>query len=198
MNDSLSAQLCSAWSIPAYARGHVWVATESDAVRAEGARGLFTLSAPADEVIVRWGSPDGPALRHLRWMPDALDWDGSVAVGGYIDAVHTTELPGLPEALAILFVGGAPLRSDAHPFPTGGRRAQPIAPPAFAAARLDIDESVTTWLALDGSPALALAQDALVTKLRVHLYGRLVEDRHPLAEHVALPIALEAITVFAT
>lgn len=198
MNHSPSVQLCSAWSIPAYARGHLWVTTPSDAVRAEGAHGLFTLSAPTDAVIIRWGSPAGPALRHLRWISDTLDWNGSVAVGGYIDALHTTELPGLPEALAILFVGGAPLRSDALPFPTSGQRGQPLTPPAFAAACVDMDESVTTWLALDSSPVLALAQDALVTKLRVHLYGRLVDDRHALAEHIALPIALEAITVFAT
>lgn len=198
MNDELSAQLSKSWSIPAYARDHLWIETDSDTVKAEGAHGLFTLSAPTDRVIVRWGAPDGPALRQLRWMPDALAWDGSVAVGGYIDTLYVEENDELPEALAILHVGGTPLRYDARPYPTKADRRQPLATPSFDALRVDMDESVTTWMALDGAPALALAQDALVTKLRVHLYGRLAEPEWGWGDRFALPIALEALTVFAT
>lgn len=198
MNDTLSAQLSTSWSIPAYARGHLWIETDSDTVKAEGERGLFTLSTPSEWVIVRWGAPDGPALRQLRWMPDALAWDGSVAVGGYIDTLHMAEFDDLPEALAILHVGGVPLRYDARPFPTKAERRQPISAPSFDALRVEMDESVTTWMALDGAPALALAQDALVTKLRVHLYGRLAEAGWGWGDRFALPIALEALTVFAS
>ena len=43
---------------------------------------------------------------------------------------------------------------------------------------------------------LTLAQDALVSKLRVYCFGRLAEEDGGWHEHFALPILLEAMTLF--
>jgi hypothetical protein len=61
----------------------------------------------------------------------------------------------------------------------------------------ELDETVTTWMALEDSPALSLAQDALVSKLGVYLFGRLAAQEAGWHEYFALPLALEGMTLFA-
>lgn len=197
MNDLLNGQLTSDWSIPGYARDLLWIETESETVQTQGKRGLFTLSAPAERLVLRWGTPEGPALAALRWRPESLDWGGQVRIGGYIDALHSAELHGLPEPLIVLTVGGQPLKTIASPFPRPHERARaPISPLSFdEGLEADIAESVTTWAAFEGSPALLLAQDALVSKLRVWCFGRLADAT--LHELLALPLLLEEMTLFA-
>ncbi len=197
MNDQLSGQL--GWAIPAYARDLLWLESEAGAVKVEGAQGLFTLDAPADVLTLRWGSVDGPALTRLRWRVDSLEWDGSVRVGGYIDAMHITEMDDLPAPMVILHVGGQPLKPETSAFPArAARRGVPYPVPSFFDGIADqIDETVTTWMALDDSPALTLAQDALVSKLPVYCFGRLAEQDADWHAHFALPIVLEGMTLFA-
>lgn len=202
MNDQLSGQLVdpqSGWKIPAYARGLLWLEGESGAVKAEGAQGLFTLAAPAQVLTLRWGGAQGPALAQLPWRVDSLEWDGSVRVGGYVDAMHITELDDLPAPVTILQVGGQPLKPGISAFATRASRKQvPYAVPSFFDGLADeVDESITTWMALEDSAALTLAQDALVSKLGVYLFGRLAEQDAGWHEHFALPVALEAMTLFA-
>lgn len=199
MNDSLSGQLCARWTIPAYALDMLWLTSESDAVRVEGAAGLFTLSAPADVLTLRWGAADGAPLTQLRWQPDSLEWDGSVRLGGYIDALHFTQINALPAPIAVLNVGGQPLKPEIKPFPTPGeRRRVPYPVPSFSDGIADeIQEGVTTWIAFEEHAALTLAQDAVVSKLRAHLYGRLTDQKAGLHDLFALPIALEGMTLFA-
>lgn len=196
MNDQLSGQL--GWPIPAYARNLLWLESEAGAVKLEGAQGLFTLEAPADVLTLRWGAADGPALAQLRWRADSLEWDGSVRVGGYIDALHITELDELPAPITILHLGGQPLRPDVSAYPDrAARRAVPYRVPSFFDGIADaVDESVTTWMAFEDSPALVLAQDALVSKLPVYCFGHLAEGDAGWHEYFALPIALEAMTLF--
>ncbi len=197
MNDQLSGQL--GWTIPAYARGLLWLESEAGAVKVEGMQGLFTLEAPAQVLTLRWGGATGPALAQLRWRADSLDWDGSVRIGGYIDAMHFTELDDLPAPITILHLGGQPLKPGIGAYPDRtARRDVPYRVPSFFDGIADaVGETVTTWMAFEDSPALTLAQDALVSKLGVYCFGRLAEGDAGWHEHFALPIALEGMTLFA-
>ncbi len=199
MNDELNGQLTSDWTIPAYARDMLWVEGAGEVVQAQGKHGSFRLDAPSALVTLRWGGATGPALTQLRWQVDTLDWDGSVRIGGFVDALHVTEQIDLPEALTILHVGGQPLKPDTQPYPDFGQRKRvPYAMPSyFDGLAEDVDESVTTWMALSDSAVLVLAQDALVNKLRVYCYGSLAEDAAGWHEAFALPIVLEAMSLFA-
>jgi hypothetical protein len=122
-----------------------------------------------------------------------------VRVGGYVDALHITELDDLPAPVTILHVGGQPLKPGVSAFPgRASRRAVPYPVPSFFDGIADnIDETVTTWVALEDSAALTLAQDALVSKLGVYCFGRLAEQDAGWHDLFALPIALEAMTLFA-
>lgn len=199
MNDELSGQLTQTWTIPAYARDMLWVEGAGESVQARGPRGEFALDVPSPVVTVRWGGADGPPLVQLRWQVDSLEWDGAVRIGGYIDALHVTEQLDLPDALTVLHVGGQPLKADSLPYPAFAERKQvPYAVPSFFDALAeDVGEGVTTWMALSDSPVLVLAQDALVNKLRVACYGSLAEDAAGWHEAFALPIILEAMSLFA-
>ena len=197
MNDQLSGEL--GWKIPAYARDLLWLESESGAVKLEGERGLFQLEAPAQALTLRWGGAEGPALARLQWHVDSLEWDGVVRVGGYVDAMHITELDDLPAPITILQVGGQPLKPGMSAFAGRAlRRSVPYPVPSFFDGLADeIDETVTTWMALEDSAPLTLVQDALVSKLGVYLFGRLAEQAAGWHEHFALPIALEGVTLFA-
>lgn len=194
MNDERSNQLTSRWPIPAYGQGMLWVDSDSGAAQAEGAHGLFQLPSPAPTVVVRWGGADGPALAQLRWRADSLDWDGAVRVGGFIDAMHLT---GEPYPIAVLHVGGQPLRDDTLPYPGAHQRARVVAPSFADGLAGEVEESMTTWLAPDDSPLLTLAQDALVSKLRVYCFGHLADEAGGWHTHFALPVLLDAMTLFA-
>ena len=200
MNDSLSGQVCARWTIPVYAQDLLWLTSDSGAaVRVEGGKGLFTLDVPAKVLTLRWGGADGAPLTQLRWQVDSLEWDGSVRLGGFIDAMHITTIAALPAPIVVLSVGGQPLKPGIKPFPAAGdRQRTPYPVPAFGDGIDDeIGEGVTTWVAFEEDAALTLAQDALVSKLRVHLYGRLAEQKTGLHELFALPITLEGMTLFA-
>lgn len=195
MNDERSGQLTSVWTIPAYARRMLWLDTEAAIAQADGAHGVFRLETPAEVVVVRWGGAQGPALAQLRWRADSLEWDGTVRMGGFVDTLHLT---GEPYPVVLLSVGGQPLRYDAAPYPSAGERARvPYAAPSFSDGLAEeVEEGLTTWLAPDDSPLLTVAQDALVSKLPVYCFGRLAEEDGGWHEHFALPILLEAMTVF--
>lgn len=197
MNDQLSGQL--GWAIPAYARDLLWLESDAGAVKLEGKQGLFTLEVPAQVLTLRWGGAEGPALAQLPWKADSLEWDGVVRVGGYIDALHITELEDFPAPMTILQVGGQPLKPGVGAFlGRAARKSVPYTATNFFKGRVDeIEESVTTWMALEDSAALTLAQDALVSQLGVYLFGRLAEQNAGWHEQFALPLALESMTLFA-
>jgi hypothetical protein len=198
MNDETSGQLTNTWRLPDYAQGHLWVEGVSGAAVAEGEYGLFDLPGPTPYVTVYWGAVDkGSALVCLPWQPDSLEWGGQVGVGGYVDALHFTEIHELDYAINILYVGGQPLRHDLKPHATGADRGEPISAPDFHSGLMsDGRETVTTWLVPDNSPLTAVAQDAMMNNLRLHCFGRLARARSGWNKFFALPIVLEALTVF--
>lgn len=182
----------------------LWLESEDGIVQTEGERGLFTLPSPAEIVTLRWGGAEGAALARLRWRPDSLEWDGGVRLGGYIDLMHIETLPLMDDedeerAVVVLSVGGQPLLPGVEPYPTAAmRRSLPYPFPGFRENLAEeIGETVSTWLALDSSPALVLAQDALVSKLRVFCFGHLAEEVGGWQRRFALPLLLEGMTLFA-
>ncbi len=201
MNDGLTGALTAGWRIPAYAQDMLWLETMFECVQTQGEHGAFALRQPAELVTLRWGGAQGSALARLTWRADSLAWDGRIGVGGYVDTLHMTAIDDDDGAigLVVLTVGGMPLQPGGMPFPRAGQRhAVPYPFPSFR-ERLceDIEETITTWIALEDSPALTLAQDALVSKLRVYVFGRLADEGSSWDRALALPLLLESMTVFA-
>lgn len=198
MNDQLSGQLTTAWTIPAYARQMLWLETESGCVRTEGSNGLFELDDPADRLTLRWGGEAGPALARLRWQPDALEWDGTVRIGGTITNVHAQALSTEGKRAQMLMVNGQPLKPGYTPFPPAGTNRQRAAHASSFTDTLadEVPFTVTTWIVTEENGALwSLAQMALVHRLPVHCVGQLAEDDWH--QYVALPLVLKSITLFA-
>ena len=195
MNDTRTGQLTTQWSIPTFARPHLWLETESGCVPIEGPRGLFTLPAPADTLTVRWGGENGSALASLRWQADSLDWNGQVRLGGMVEAVHMMSVPNLEIGLAVIIVEGQPLKPDASLYPTAAQRTQlPYRlPDFFTGIEAEIDPTVTTWLVPEDSGLLAMAQDAMSNNLRLYLQGSINAAWRDFA---AIPLELEAVTLF--
>ena len=199
MDETLRAQLTSSrWNIPRYARGALWVeSVTGEVVRVDGEQGHFQLSEPTQAIIVRWGSRTGPTLARLPWRPDSLDWDGRVWMAGYLDAIHMTEMPGA-DSQAVLFLGGKPLRQDHAPYPRAtGRQRTPYAAPGFHTGLVnEVPECVTTWLVSLDNPLATVVQDALSNNLRLHRFGALANEASGWGDLFALPIVLQAITLF--
>lgn len=195
MNDTRTGQLTTQWSIPTFARSHLWLETESGCVATEGPHGLFTLPASAEQLTLRWGGAEGTVLASLRWQTDSLDWNGQVRIGGMVEAVHMMSVPKLDMGLAVLIVEGQPLKPDAALYPTAAQRTQlPYRlPDFFTGIEADIDPTVTTWLVPEDSGLLAMAQDAMSNSLRLYLQGTLNAAWRDFA---AIPLTLEAVTLF--
>jgi hypothetical protein len=200
MNDELSGQLTAEyWRIPEYAVDSLWLETESETLQTAGAAGLFELTVPAQALTLRWGGERGPALARLGWQVDNLQWDGSVRIGGFVDALHMTTLERDEMALTVLFMGGQPLKPKSRPYPDMHARAQvPYAVPSFEDGIADeVPEDVTTWLAPEDSPLVTMAQDAMMNKLRIYCFGHIAPAVGGWHWHFGLPILLESITLFA-
>lgn len=201
MNDELSAQLAAkSWRIPDYVNGALWIEGDGETVRAEGPAGLFTLKSPSAWINVRWGSANGAVLARLRWQADCLNWNGRVRLGGYIDALHLSQLgTGGDEYYGVVFFGGQPLKPETSLYPTTGQRTRSVyAPPDFyKLIDSDVPETTSTWIASDDSPLLTMAQDAMFNKARVVFTGRLTTSAEHWERVLALPLMLETITLFA-
>lgn len=198
MNDQLSGQLTANWIIPEYARECLWLETDTGDYQVEGPFGLFTLDAPCDMLTLRWGAADGPALARLPWRVDNLGWSGKARVGGYVDAIHITEVQGVAHLLAVIYMGGQPLKPDVRGYPgSASRRSPPYPVPNFyAGLAAEVQASVSTWLVSDQSPLAAMADQALLNNLRLHFYGQLAEEGSVWSQHFALPLLLQAVTLF--
>lgn len=199
MNDETTGQLTTDWRIPDYAQNNLWLDTEAESIRLVGEHGSFMLTMPAQRLILRWGSADGPALAVLRWQVDTLDWDGSVKIGGYVDALHLTELPDSRVPIGVVGVGGQPLHPTTVPYPTAAMRKSAVYTPPdyFAGVDETLDEASLMWLVGEDSPLLAMAENALLNKLRVWCFGQLADADGGWDDHFALPLLLESMTVFA-
>ena len=198
MNDELSAQLTADRVIPNYAQSALWLVTEHEAVQTEGAYGLFTLSVPARTLTLRWGGENGPILAALQWQVDNLGWDGVVRIGGYVDALHITELPLTNEPLMLVYMGGHPLKVVETGYHEAAKRQiVPYSAPNFnAALAQDMPETVSTWLIPERNVLNDTVQQAMLRNLHLHVFGRLADDASGWDEHFALPILLMAATLF--
>ena len=200
MNDELTGQLVNrTWDIPRYAQSALWLVTDTESVQVEGSRGLFELTTPASKLHLRYGTADGPVLAVLPWQADTLEWNGTVKLGGYVDAVQLAELPRSEVTVSVLYLSGRPLKSGASTYPHARRRHD------GNYDRLDfqqsinnkIDETTTTWLISDDSPLITLAQDSMLQGLPVWFSGRLADEGSHWEDHFALPLILESLLLFA-
>ncbi|MGB1285627.1 MAG: hypothetical protein ACPG7F_03750 [Aggregatilineales bacterium] len=200
MNDELTGQLCDTYRIPAYADGLLWLSTDSESVPVEGETGLFELSMPAQTLTLRWGAADGAALTQLRWQPDNLAWNGSVRLGGMIQALHLVMLPRMEDfPLLLLDVEAQPLLPATKQATSGReRRNYPYTvPDFFDGIDGELDPDFTTWLLPEESALAGLVQDAMMNHRNVNFYGTLAPQDDPWHAHFALPILLERVSLFA-
>ena len=125
-----------------------------------------------------------------------LDWQGEVALRGYVEQLHILEVGGLP--LAILELVGQSL-------PHTYDRLPPLPQPALddrhglhTDRHLDDSPEHVYYLLADAeSPLAAVAQDALVSSLRVTCFASLGEDAGGWDELINLPLILDSITLLA-
>jgi len=199
MNDDLAGQLTSTWQIPDYAQNRLWLDSEASSAKCEGEKGLFELDAPAQILTLRWNSDDGIPLTQLTWQIDNLQWDGSVRLGGLVEAVHLTELPGVDFPMAVVFFSGQPLRPAVTCYPDASQRdAKNFPIPDYVAGVDDNLEPMTVPLiTFADSPLVSIAQESLTQKTPLHVFGTLDSSDSHWHEFFALPIVWESVTVFA-
>ena len=189
-------KLCKTWKIPDYAQPYLSVMTDGgDEIDIIGEQGEFSVSDTATHIIIRWGNSP---LVQLSWQRDTLDWTGSVRVGGFVTAIHMTQLPAIDLSLAIITMEAYPLKQSVKPFLSSAERDQlPYAPSDFLDGIHDeSDEGVTTWLAEIDSPLMAVMQDAMNQGHRVYAFGQLAGEEQGWHKFFALPILLESVTLF--
>lgn len=199
MNDETRNQLTSPdiWTIPAYARDMLYVDSISGTTKAFGATGEFELAAHADDVTVYWQDiMQGVALTHLNWKADSLGWDGSIKIGGYIDAIHMADTAHHQSAL-VFQLGGQPLLPDTTPYPTAKERQTRWTKPEFhVSLSKNTPNGFSTWIIEKDSPLARVAYDSMLNNFRLHCFGRLAGDQTGWDNLCALPILLESLTVF--
>lgn len=188
--------LCTSWTIPHYAQSHLRIRTDTGKQYSiTGTQGEFDLDETPRTITVGWG--DAP-LTQLDFTSGALDWDGTVCLGGFVTAIHMTELQAIDMALAIVTLEAQPLKPSVTPFLTPSQRSNyPYAPPdGLDGIDDDTPEGVTTWIAEIDSPLTGLMQDAMNQGHRIHAYGQLASEEHGWHQFFALPILLESVTTF--
>lgn len=188
--------LCSRWKIPPYAQPHLKITTDAGIeFPVIGENGEFTVDDTPRIVTVGWG--DAP-LTQLRWASESLDWDGTVRVGGFVTAIHMTELQAIDVPLAIITMEAYPLKPSVVPFLSPNERnTQPYAPSdCLVGIDDETQEGVTTWIAEIDSPLTGVMQDAMNQGHRLYAFGQLATEEHGWHQFFALPILLESVTMF--
>ena len=196
-HNHLARVLTINYDIPVYAQPKLFVQSDAETVTVDGNQGQFQLTiAPSMMITLRWLDAAGAALYVFELQPESVAWDGRICVGGYIDAMHSYHAGG-KDWLTLLYLGGQPVQTADIP---GSIRSQSI----LANHNLDfhqglashLHETVTTWLVPSESPLVAQAQAAMFRNARVHLFGELASDDDPAVNQFALPLRLNAMTVF--
>lgn len=199
MNDDLAGQLTSDWLIPDYAQNRLWLDSDTGSAQCEGEHGLFELDAPAQILTLRWNGDEGIPLTQLDWKIDNLGWDGSIRVGGLVEAIHLREIKGVDFPMAIVSFSGQPLRPQTKPYLDARQRdlKQIAIPDYLEGVDDDLEPMILPLITFADSPLVAIAQDALVQKHPLHVYGTLDNSEAGWEDYFALPIIWESVTVFA-
>lgn len=188
--------LANSWVIPSYARHHLNILTNQQEVsEIEGEKGDFTVNNIPDTVMIRWG--DAPLIQ-LNWQSGCLDWAGEVRLGGFVTAIHMTQLPAIDYPLAIVTLEAYPLKSRTKPFLSAKHRDNMPYTTANVLDGIDDtgEEGVTTWIADIDSPLVSVMQDAMNQAHRVYAFGQLASEEQGWHQLFALPILLESVTLF--
>lgn len=199
MNDDLAGQLTSDWQIPEYAQGRLWLDSEAGSAQCEGSNGLFTLDAPAQVLTLRWNSDSGVPLTQLPWQIDNLHWDGSVRLGGIVEAVHLTQLPNVDFPMAIVMFSGQALHPETRPYPDVSQRGVDVfaMPDYLEGVDDEMPPMTVPLITFADSPLVNIAQESLMQHNPLHVYGSLDRSESHWHEFFALPIIWESVTVFA-
>ncbi|NPV65733.1 MAG: hypothetical protein HPY64_01155 [Anaerolineae bacterium] len=168
----------------------------------QGPTGRCDLNVPANSgdsarlvATVGWGASLEPVLVHLPWKwGGRLDWDGTTTLIGYVEQLHLQEWAGLP-LLVLELVG--------HVAPVTYRRLPPLPVPALGDRHglhtdrplEDSPEQIYYLLAEAESPLATLAQDALVSSLRVVAVTSLGAQKAGWHNLVNLPLVLDGLTL---
>ena len=188
--------LCNTWEIPTYAQLYLKITTdtghESPVI---GEHGEFTVEDTPTTITVWWGHAP---LTQLRWTSGSLDWDGTVRVGGFVTAIHMTELQAIDMPLAIITLEAYPLKPSVVSFLSPQERDNlPYTPPdCLEGIDDETQEGVTTWIAEIDSPLTGVIQDAMSQGHRLYAFGQLAPEAHGWHQFFALPILLESVTTF--
>lgn len=196
MNDEYAGQLSADWSIPAYAQEKLWLAGEAGSAKCEGAAGLFELPAPETIVSLRWGSDEGAVLRQFRWQPDSLGWQGEFRLGGMVEAIHMMPLPGADFPLVVALFSAQPLMPHVTPFPDLTKTYYDP-PDWYEGIDDDAEPALVTLIAPEESSLASVAQDAMMNKMPLHVYGHLASEEQGFHPLLALPLLWESVTLFA-
>lgn len=199
MNDELTGALCSDYTIPSYAQARLWLDSETGAALCEGESGLFTLPAPAQILTLRWNGAEGMPLTALAWQADNLKWDGSIRLAGIVEAIHLTELPDIEMPMALIYFSAQSLMPEVHAYPDAKqRKLSHIKPPQFLDGINELETPMTVPLiTFAESPLVTIAQESLMQKNPLFVFGKLADEEDDWHEYFALPIVWESVTVFA-
>jgi len=188
--------LCTTWNIPPYAQPHLKIRTDiGKQYSITGTQGHFKFDETPATITVCWGTAP---LTQLEYTSESLDWDGTIRLGGFVTAIHMTELQAIDMALAIITMEAHPLKPTVKPYLSSNQRANhPYTPPdGLDGIDDETPEGVTTWIAEIDSPLTGVMQDAMNQGHRIHAYGQLAPEEHGWHQFFALPILLESVTTF--
>lgn len=199
MNDELTGALCDDYTIPSYAQDRLWLDSEATSARCEGETGLFSLSAPAPLLTLRWNGADGMPLTMLKWQADNLQWDGSIRLAGIVEAIHLTELEDIEMPMALIYFSAQSLVPEIQQYPDASqRKLSRIMPPQFLDGINELETPmIVPLITFAESPLVAIAQESLMQKNPLYVFGKLADEEDDWHEYFALPIVWESVTVFA-
>jgi hypothetical protein len=179
--------------LPDYAREMLWLTGKTFQMQVPNTATIdlskFTGELP---LVLRWGTADGSPLQRWQAMTQYMNWQGEVAIGGFVEAVHLLVKGHLE--LMVMEVRGNTLDPDAIRLPSmADLRNAPFERTLFA------EEDAFNWYAfllpLD-SPLSDFAHYALVNGQAVDCYGCFAEQVTGFQEVVGMPLVLESITIY--
>ena len=186
------------WEIPSYVQNHLWVETETEVAQSTGMHGHISTTTSPNILLLRWGSATGAPLNQFSYQQGMVDWRGEVRLAGDPDSIHALELADLDITLAIILFSGQPLQAHTQPYPPASERAalETYETDYWHGVNSDIPAGLTSWIADAESPLVSLLQEAMMNRHQVYVFGRLAPEHLGYHYRFALPILLEAVTVF--